>query len=347
LYEQGYYENLNHYYTGINALSVLTIMIALAETYPAEWALKFNKQKEAERELEEWKEKKQLLVVSVQISIEAQKRRLETTGENDIWLGITEADFVFLTDDRPARITGMYKMALEGASPFHIAAVRRQVQVFEQLAIMPESVKAALIAIPDITGIQNRITHTLLFTGHMIDKPGRKDPRFPPEKEEAVYRAIKAIVQQEKNDIEHTLQGIAGGACGGDILFHEVCRDLGIATEIGLALPHDQFIAQSVQFAGPKWVDRFNRLYELLPHPVLSQTPELPRWLKRKKQYSLWERNNLWLLNTALVNGGMHLTLIALWDRKGGDGPGGTEHMVKEAQARGAKVIVIDVNKIR
>ncbi|MEJ7830008.1 MAG: hypothetical protein WKF91_17495 [Segetibacter sp.] len=40
------------------------------------------------------------------------------------------------------------------------------------------------------------------------------------------------------------------------------------------------------------------------------------------------------------------MSLIALWDGKGGDGVGGTQHMVKEAQAKGAKTIIIDIAKI-
>ena len=40
------------------------------------------------------------------------------------------------------------------------------------------------------------------------------------------------------------------------------------------------------------------------------------------------------------------MTLIALWDGKGGDGPGGTAHMVKEAQERGSKTIVLDIKNL-
>jgi len=46
------------------------------------------------------------------------------------------------------------------------------------------------------------------------------------------------------------------------------------------------------------------------------------------------------------VNGGINMTLIALWDGKGGDGPGGTGHMVKEAKSKGAQVIEIDINRL-
>ncbi|MEP7107267.1 MAG: hypothetical protein ABI760_04780 [Ferruginibacter sp.] len=51
-------------------------------------------------------------------------------------------------------------------------------------------------------------------------------------------------------------------------------------------------------------------------------------------------------MNSSLVNGGINMSLIALWDGKGGDGAGGTEHMVKEAKERGAKTVVIDMNEL-
>lgn len=345
-YEHGYYESLNHFYSGINALGLLTTIISLAEEFPQEWELRFKKQKEALQELEELKEKKQTLAISVQMSIEAEKRRLQTKGETDIWLEITEADFICLTENRPARVAAMYKEALEDAKSFHFEAARRQLVMYEQLNVLPENVKAALSVIPNPQQTKERGIHYFLFTGHMIDKPDRKEPRFPPSKEDAVRKRINEILTEEKNKITDELKGIAGGACGGDIIFHESCEDLGIKTELNLALPREQFIVESVQFAGHDWIDRFNKLYKKLPRQVLSQTKELPKWLRKKENYNIWERNNLWELNNALVNGGINMTLIALWDGKGGDGSGGTEHMVKEAERRGAKTIVIDINKL-
>jgi hypothetical protein len=52
------------------------------------------------------------------------------------------------------------------------------------------------------------------------------------------------------------------------------------------------------------------------------------------------------MLNTALASGGIQLTLIAVWDGKSGDGEGGTEHMVRQAKARGAKAVVIDIKEL-
>ena len=55
-----------------------------------------------------------------------------------------------------------------------------------------------------------------------------------------------------------------------------------------------------------------------------------------------YERNNLWLLYTALSMGPEKVRFICLWDGKGRDGPGGTKHMYDEVLKRSGQVRVID-----
>jgi hypothetical protein len=323
-------------------------MIGLAEQYAATWVAPFASDEDANQKLKELKEKQQKLAVSIEFSLTAEKRRPETQGKSDNWLDITAADFICLTAAKPSRVAATYKKALENAQDFHIEAATKQLKIYQQLNILPDNVQAALNAIPPAAPVTAIKKHFLLFTGHMIDAPGRKETRFPSSKETGVRQCIKEKILEEKNKLteESSLTGIAGGACGGDILFHEVCAELGITTQLYLAVPSDQFIAASVAFAGNTWIERFDKLFINLPHLVLSETKELPKWLQKKEDYNIWTRNNLWLLNSALVNGGKNMTLLALWDGKAGDGPGGTGHLVEEAEARGAKVIKLDINKI-
>jgi hypothetical protein len=82
--------------------------------------------------------------------------------------------------------------------------------------------------------------HTLLFTGHMIDAPQRKVPRFPAAKEGGARQEIRNCLSKEA-PMNQQLMGIAGGASGGDILFHEVCEELSIPSQLYLALPVDEF----------------------------------------------------------------------------------------------------------
>ena len=52
------------------------------------------------------------------------------------------------------------------------------------------------------------------------------------------------------------------------------------------------------------------------------------------------------MLSNALAIGEGDTTLIALGDGKGGDGPGGTEHMAQSVEERGARAIVLDTRQL-
>ena len=193
--------------------------------------------------------------------------------------------------------------------------------------------------------LQIDVQKVLLFTGHMIDSEDRKEPRFPKEREAEVRLKIKKsieIILKSKTFTDHFV-AIAGGACGGDIIFLELCLELGIPIKMLLALPAEKFIAESVAFAGSSWVDRFYRIYRHVNTEVsiMAETKDLTVSSKENNTNSFWEKNNLWLLNTAFAYGGNQLTLIAVWDGKGADGPGGTRHMIEEVKDRGAESLVI------
>jgi hypothetical protein len=104
----------------------------------------------------------------------------------------------------------------------------------------------------------------LLFAGHKIDAPGREKPQFPPEKEAVARERIREAILKEMRTGAGVAIGHAGGASGGDILFHEVCAELGISTRLYLAIPPRNYVTTSVQKAGPRWVERFRKLYNKL-----------------------------------------------------------------------------------
>jgi hypothetical protein len=183
-----------------------------------------------------------------------------------------------------------------------------------------------------------RPDHVILFTGHRIDSPGRKTPRFPAACETKARDAIVSEVRKIRDAGMGRLLGVAGAACGGDILFHEVCGELGIDTLVCLAMPPEQYIAASVL---PEWVDRFYRVVSSGAVPVLAEQGKVPAWLTDKPGYGIWQRNNLWELCIALAQDAKRLSLVALWD-----GPGGTEHMIQIARKRGAEIQILDARAI-
>src|SRR6478735_2619852 len=111
--------------------------------------------------------------------------------------------------------------------------------------------------------------HFILFTGHMIDAADRKEPRFPASKEQAVKEDIYKMLVLQKEKANLPLNGIASGACGSDILFHELCVVLNIPSQIYLAAPVEEFKKGSVSFAGENWDKRYDELIEKLPVYIL------------------------------------------------------------------------------
>lgn len=186
----------------------------------------------------------------------------------------------------------------------------------------------------------------ILFTGHRIDGPDRQQPRFPPDREDQARAMIMAAVSEVQEKLTGELLGIAGGASGGDILFHEVCAEMDIPTRMYLALPQSDYIRASVADAGPGWVERFNRLSGRQAPEVLSEAGEPLGWSRVNKDFSVWQRANLWMLDSALAIAGGKLTLVALWNGAVGDGPGGTADMIRRAQSRGATVVRLDARKL-
>jgi hypothetical protein len=178
--------------------------------------------------------------------------------------------------------------------------------------------------------------HALLFTGHMVDVPDRKKPRFPVHAERRARAAIRASVANMPWTQPGPTVGLAAAASGGDILFHEVCAELGIATRIMLALPVDEFLAASVAPAGANWVLRFHAL--LASHgPENLSIMASQDGLSEGETENIWQRANLWMIDEAVAIA-PERALLALWDGARGDGPGGTEYFVQTAPRFGVRV---------
>jgi tetratricopeptide (TPR) repeat protein len=347
-YSKGFREDLNHFYSGLNALALLTIVLELARALPETWADAFSSEDEALRRRSGLEAQWKSLAGAVELSIDASKQRIDQAGTPDPWVSVSLADFRLLTVERPGPVVRAYKDALEGQPDFVPDAVRGQLRLYEELELLADKVARVLaeLAPPKPATSTPAQPRTILFTGHQVDAPGRAEPRFPPDKEPLAREAIRAAVQRDAAGTGGAV-GLAGAASGGDILFHEVCAELGIPTVLYLALPADEYVKQSVAPAGGDWIRRFWAIKDRFPAaPVLARGVDLPGWLQHRPDYSIWQRNNLWMLNEAFAVGARNVTVLALWNGKKGDGPGGTADMIAIAEARGADTRILDTNTI-
>jgi len=343
-YNQGFLENLDSFYPGLNALSLLTLAIELAKQMPDAWETRFETESQARSELDALQIQRQRLVGAVGVSLEVAKQRL-LEGKEDRWVNISLADFLFLTTDRSQRVAFAYESALAGAPAFYSDSARAQLNLFRQLGVLVDNATKALEIFASPAPATEPVqppARVILFTGHMIDPPGATPPRFPDSMRAKARQAILNKVQQELTRTEGKVVAIASAASGGDLLFHDVCEELDIEHRLLLPLAPDRFRTESVSPAGRFWEDQFDRLLRKFPAPpYLSNSDDLPIWLSMKTDYSTWQRANLWLLQEAIAVESKNLTLIALWDGAKTEGIGGTYHMRVTAQECGAALVTI------
>jgi hypothetical protein len=171
---------------------------------------------------------------------------------------------------------------------------------------------------------------SLVFTGHMVDLPGRSPPRFPPELVDAVRIEIeRRVARHTEGRSKSSVKGFASLARGGDILFHEICRAFGFDTVIVLPFAPDLFLKSSVEGAeGGDWPQRFHKLWDATP-PARRYDLGLPQ---TDDAYAICNER---VLELARQEG--DVLLIALWDGSGGDGPGGTADLVKRTKRQSGR----------
>jgi hypothetical protein len=182
-------------------------------------------------------------------------------------------------------------------------------------------------------------SQVFLFSGHMIDAPGRKSPRFPADKEPLARQAIEDVLERLAAGPQDL--AICGGACGGDLLFAEAALARGAALAMYLPFEVSTFLPKSVTFAGGDWLARFEAARSACElHILPAERGAL------KPGEDPYEQNNLWMLEAASRFGAEKVQFICLWDGKGGDGPGGTQHLMQEVRERHGHAHWLDTTQL-
>jgi hypothetical protein len=180
---------------------------------------------------------------------------------------------------------------------------------------------------------------TILFTGHMVDAPDRATPRFPATRIDAAAHRIAAVLDEIGAGPDDL--ALTQGAAGGDLLFAEACLARAVPLRLLLPLAEPEFVAASLLpvVDGAAWHARFRAVVARLDEPPREAPVALGPLAPGDDAFV---RANLWLLESALAFGADKLTCICLWDGGGGDGPGGTRHLVDAVRGAGGRVLRID-----
>ncbi len=333
-YLQGFMLNPSHYYSGINALTLLYLLMHLT-----------GDDTQAER--------CKALEGGIRWAIESALSK-ETPSFKDYWARVSLGDIEVLVSDTPI-VEKAYKHAIAVSENnwFELDSPRQQLLILRDLGFRPKEVEAAIKvfdrALENIRRPETRMGQksVFLFSGHMIDAPGRIDPRFPND-ENYIDIAAKAIAAKldelgaNKEDI-----ALCGGACGGDLLFAASCLERGLYLEIRIPFEEHVFLRKSVSFAGDIWQDRFYKVKNN-PNTKLYVMPD--EIGAPPKGVDAYARNNLWQLYTALSlrpeMTPQRIHFICLWNGKEGDAPGGTKDMYDQISKHSGHTYVLDTNEL-
>ena len=351
-YRRGFDEDLNHRYSGLNALALGKITLELAVHDLHAWQTRFESDEDADDELRRLRSQVAWLTSAVRASLDTERSRSRRHGTTDPWLEISNADLRFLTSNDPERVSAAYEAALSPVlSQATVDSIRDQVEIYRDLGILLENAEAALTVLPPAASGQGTAKiHPVVFSGHMIDTSGRSQPRFPPDKEEVAFQAILEKVGEiravaEKEDGAELL-GIAGASDGGDLLFHEACHELGIRTHVLLPVPELVYRATALSRQASRWAERYHAaLHRAKKVRTLARNLTMPGWLASRPEYDTWQRSNRWMLHHAwaeTTTDPPRVTVLALWNGQLGEGRGGVADMVACGRLRSADIVTLD-----
>ena len=183
------------------------------------------------------------------------------------------------------------------------------------------------------------VPRVAVFAGHLIDRPGRPSPRFPPEWEEAVAKEIRARLHRHGIGF-----GFAAAGSGGDILFLEGLLDRGAEAHVVLPYNREQFMEDSVDYLeGSSWAERYRHVLEQAAQVTTASHQRMPGGAMS------YEFGFLLLDGMAVVRAEeleTDLVCLAVWDGQPGDGPGGTAASIEHWRRAGRHVDVVDLRSL-
>ncbi|MBF0530684.1 MAG: adenylate/guanylate cyclase domain-containing protein, partial [Deltaproteobacteria bacterium] len=184
-----------------------------------------------------------------------------------------------------------------------------------------------------------QIPQVVVFTGHMLDRPGRLEPRFPA----CLEGQVKQNIRERLINMDGRI-GFASGACGADIIFLETVLELGGQMHLVLPFNLDQFLKERVAIIPDSdWPSRLNRLMEKATDVIWASSQPM------RDSIISFQYTNLLLLGLAKIKAKQFLTDVipmAVWDGRPGDGLYGTAHTVEDWRGRGLSVEIIALDQL-
>lgn len=145
-YRQGFEKHRSHYYSGLNAVALLSIQIELAKQHPGRWELIFNNARQADFELEERSEFLSKLIAATDLAIESSIQNYP----DDQWARISRADLLLLSSNNPEKVKVSYEQC-EAMNAFDASAIQRQLKIYQDLDLFTTNLEAVLEYLASLT----------------------------------------------------------------------------------------------------------------------------------------------------------------------------------------------------
>jgi tetratricopeptide (TPR) repeat protein len=327
-YLKGYRLDLDEFYPGVNALTLGTILVFLAD--------QFEDKAEPDPEIQEVRHLLPELRGSLIFA-------LETKAQNemaDYWTLISLAELRVLMAGITQEVARAYRKALTASrgNQFSLQSSLAQLEILNLLEMRLDFVQTGMSVIKEELGRirkellvekprakkgkvdailpVHRPKHegmVFLFTGYMISNSRKKDNHFPPEKEQEIKEAIDALLNKYEAGPDD-LAVTTGMDAGSEILFVESCAERGLPVQAYFPLFESSYVKDFVSPGGEGWVERF---YKMRNHPLVNEYYQPDCVGLPKEGDNVHERNNRWALYSALARGIDKVRLIAVWDGKG------------------------------
>jgi class 3 adenylate cyclase len=232
--------------------------------------------------------------------------------DSDYWMRATLAEAaLILGKDALARQRYADASRLAGTRFGNLSSTRHQARLLLEYAGKGSEWLDDVLSVPPV----------LVYTGHMIDAPGRAHHRFGPDMEDDVRAEIRRRLEQVGPAAAY-----GSAACGADILCLECVQELGGELHIVLPFPVEAFLETSVEFRDEgRWGDRFRQLLDAANEVlVISEHPPAG-------DASAYEYANLIITGLAQLRARVmdtHLQGLAVWDGSDTGDPGGTASVV-------------------
>lgn len=180
------------------------------------------------------------------------------------------------------------------------------------------------------------VPSVVVFSGHLLDEPGRPVPRFPAHAEPTVREALRLQLLQFKAGF-----GYSSLAAGADIIFCELLLEMEAKVNLVLPCSVEAFKRQSVNYAGPEWEKRFHHVLANSNSVVVANPTGFSTQAAAPIELVYASRIATGLAGLQAQSLDLDLRTLAVWDGVDHRRPGGTASQIRDWKQQGLTPTIV------